>query len=89
VGVEDVGYRPPSGDLLKPALIAVEDARCPDSIELEVVLYVEVGRSKLRLAAEGIHALVEIPVEIPGIVVFRFGERVLAIDFEGARKFML
>ena len=82
VGVENTRYRPTSGDFLKPAMVAVEDARRPDSIELEVVPHVVIGRRKLRLAAEWIYALVEVPVEIPGIVVLCFGEGVLAIDLE-------
>ena len=80
MGIEDAGNRPASQDLFKPTVRAPENTRGPNTIELEIVPDVEIGRGKVSLTVKWIDSLIEVAMEITGLVVFGFGERVLGVD---------
>jgi len=65
---------------------AAEDARSPHAIDFQCVADVVIGRREFGLPVKGIDAGSKVAVEIARVVVFRFGEDVLAIDLEAIAK---
>ena len=83
MGVENASNRPAADNFFKPVVIPAEKARCPDSVELEILPHVVVSRGEISLAVEGVRSRVEISVEISRIIIFRLREYVLSVDLEG------
>ena len=89
MGVEYAGDCPASRDFFQPAVWTPENTRCPYAVEFEIVPDIKIRGSKVSLPVKRIDALVEVSMKIPGLVVFRFGKRVLAVNWERVRKSML